>query len=589
MSLASSPDRPLRPEDKALKMLFPSADQPIINSFDEIFEREFYEGSDDDPIKREDSEEAADLFAVSLANEERPIHALERHPESSPSQPWRKGLWCLNERPGSQIFIEKTRKAKDASPCNISPAHLVANDNFAMRSPRLITQPYETKSSSPSRLRRVYHHSPRQKQRSSQERETSPSPMYPRSFVNKIGSVDAWQQEFNLQLDDDCLVNAVVPQFAELRDHSFNHFGQEYMASNPVRMGQRSATVHHFGTPDTAEIPQHATHELSSILHANLSATGCNMFPSPPNGNESSFRFVNEKFPGAADWTTESLHSSNSSHNSQFSHNSYESRQMKMYNTMAPQSWWSPSPAHGHNHLAHNPGDNYPALAQPKPRRATHHVLGHDGEHNDVLDVKYPNSEEIGLAIPYCPPELQMPSTGSQYFSQKNVLASYPPLPPPVEFNLPDESPFTTPRRRGNLPSRTPSPSVSPTHRPSRCSQQRSPSRRDASQHRRKSIHKAGPIKGAETPRHRSTSRPPRTPKTPKTPHDSFGQIDFVNFTPKDATKLLSDVAPSGSSKTRARREQEAREKRKKLSEAALAAVRSAGGDVEALERAILT
>ena len=93
----------------------------------------------------------------------------------------------------------------------------------------------------------------------------------------------------------------------------------------------------------------------------------------------------------------------------------------------------------------------------------------------------------------------------------------------------------------------------------------------------------------AERPRHRSTSRPPRTPKTPKTPNDGFGLIDFVNFTPRDASKLLNDVAPSGSSKTRARREQEAREKRKKLSEAAIHAVRSAGGDVAALERAILT
>ena len=53
--------------------------------------------------------------------------------------------------------------------------------------------------------------------------------------------------------------------------------------------------------------------------------------------------------------------------------------------------------------------------------------------------------------------------------------------------------------------------------------------------------------------------------------------------------KLLSDVAPSGSSKTRARRDAEARDKRKKLSEAALKAVSSAGGDIEALKKVILT
>lgn len=60
--------------------------------------------------------------------------------------------------------------------------------------------------------------------------------------------------------------------------------------------------------------------------------------------------------------------------------------------------------------------------------------------------------------------------------------------------------------------------------------------------------------------------------------------VSFVNFTPNDSKKILTGVAPSGSSKTKARREQEARDKRRKLSEAALMAVRQAGGDVEALE-----
>lgn len=60
--------------------------------------------------------------------------------------------------------------------------------------------------------------------------------------------------------------------------------------------------------------------------------------------------------------------------------------------------------------------------------------------------------------------------------------------------------------------------------------------------------------------------------------------ISFVNFTPQDSHKILTGVAPSGSSKTKARRYQEARERRRKISEAALNAVRQAGGDVEALE-----
>ncbi|KAF1924051.1 uncharacterized protein M421DRAFT_73748 [Didymella exigua CBS 183.55] len=63
----------------------------------------------------------------------------------------------------------------------------------------------------------------------------------------------------------------------------------------------------------------------------------------------------------------------------------------------------------------------------------------------------------------------------------------------------------------------------------------------------------------------------------------SQGSAGFVNFTPDDSRKILTGVAPSGSSKTKARREKEAAEKRRKLSLAAVKAVMEAGGDVERL------
>lgn len=63
----------------------------------------------------------------------------------------------------------------------------------------------------------------------------------------------------------------------------------------------------------------------------------------------------------------------------------------------------------------------------------------------------------------------------------------------------------------------------------------------------------------------------------------SQGNAGFVNFTPDDSRKILTGVAPSGSSKTKARREKEAAEKRRKLSLAAVKAVMEAGGDVERL------
>ena len=71
--------------------------------------------------------------------------------------------------------------------------------------------------------------------------------------------------------------------------------------------------------------------------------------------------------------------------------------------------------------------------------------------------------------------------------------------------------------------------------------------------------------------------------KPPKTVSANFD--NFVNFTAHDSDRILTGVAPSGSSKTKARREQEASEKKRKLSLAALRAIEEAGGDVNAVEK----
>lgn len=88
-----------------------------------------------------------------------------------------------------------------------------------------------------------------------------------------------------------------------------------------------------------------------------------------------------------------------------------------------------------------------------------------------------------------------------------------------------------------------------------------------------------------ECSKHRNTSKR-KSPKpkqaTPKA-LTVAGTIDFVNFTPDDKKKILTGVAPSGSSKTKTRREKEAIEKRRKLCRVVARAVRDAGGDVEIL------
>lgn len=59
--------------------------------------------------------------------------------------------------------------------------------------------------------------------------------------------------------------------------------------------------------------------------------------------------------------------------------------------------------------------------------------------------------------------------------------------------------------------------------------------------------------------------------------------IQFINFTPSHGQQLLDGVAPSGSSGTKARREKEARDRERVLSEAAVRAVLEAGGHADEL------
>jgi hypothetical protein len=56
-----------------------------------------------------------------------------------------------------------------------------------------------------------------------------------------------------------------------------------------------------------------------------------------------------------------------------------------------------------------------------------------------------------------------------------------------------------------------------------------------------------------------------------------------MNYTPHDHGVLMAGVAPSGSSKTKARREKEAAEKQRKMQEAVVKMVAAAGGDVRKL------
>ncbi|KAL2216271.1 developmental regulatory protein weta [Thermoascus aurantiacus ATCC 26904] len=227
------------------------------------------------------------------------------------------------------------------------------------------------------------------------------------------------------------------------------------------------------------------------------------------------------------------------------------------------QSWWSLMPSRV---------PQYQSMVSPVPQRPIQSI-----NQNDLL--------QGGLMI-QLGPSFDMSSAAGSSFSSSGMppvtTHEHRPCPniPAAQQRFSNDSPFATSLSSNSSdPSR--SPSVSPTNTTSPKS---GVAARNAANMR---------INQRRSHRLKLSLQPSSGPKPVKAPGGSSGSpkganktvcVSFVNFTPEDSHKILTGVAPSGSSKTKARREQEARERRRKLSEAAIMAVRKAGGDVEALE-----
>ena len=615
MSLASSPDCFFRPEEKALKMLYPVAAADEGSSFDDFFNEEMYklEGSDEE--NKVTSEQFEDLFNNAFNQDEYRLPSLDISPvksEHSPPQPWRQGVWCLKQQRQQppRLTVEKTRRLETKRPEPIQTMNTI-NQNFhyaqGPRSPLEVTSPSRTKRFVTSPAAQAFDPTTYVRPPFTREMTLSPSPMYAQLPISpRPGHADTsnWQQEFqnfHLRLPYEHQVSSPSsPRRQNGQAQHTRNLNAAIMAQNQSVNNQAPTYFDEYGGSGYAEAsaidpvllsPQHERPQEDYHTYSHD--------PFLPEDQLTTHALGSMPSPISA-----SLPSSNSSTHSQAARTHTSNTNFSIHSSQPMFS--PPMMASAHPPLPTlAPEDTYPALAAPTPQRVPHPILQQPNDNSlSGLGIQYPELEQmsqavlyepqmylsqvpapIGVAVPY------PPSTMAQ-----NPMYSYPPLPPPPSHMFSDLSPFTTPRKQRRSPSRSPSPPVSPATMSPRRNPRRSPNRSvtEYSQNRRKSIHKSGPIKDMGTqepppmPQARSSSRPPRTPRAPKTPTGG-GMIDFVNFTSKDASKLLNDVAPSGSSKTRQRREQEARDKRKKLSEAAMKAVKAAGGDVNAFERAIFT
>ncbi|KPI45045.1 Regulatory protein wetA [Cyphellophora attinorum] len=576
--------------------------------FNEVFDQELYEGQHSDD-SCELTNEVLGLYATEPLQGDYPrLPSLsgstsQETSNESPPQPWRKGLWCLNQE---SIAVPKLRKPLNGT---VPAPQVVQNPSFLIRSPptpslsptmkttkRFVTSPNAAK----------HRHKGLANLPLSRENTLSPTPMYSKLPLHaKMEQVETWQQDFkNFNIQP----KGHLPSQPSVSYQDAGHFAHAHNAvlansgtdELPLISGQDF--MFHENDDGAAIDPGLINRNRLGLAVQTNSVPKVSQAPIPYSGTQQN---------GGLVWTTESLHSSNSSHQSSYDtlppSLSSGMSSSGLHNSMG-QTWWSPEMGPPTPGWATTPREPFPTIAAPTPKRAvTQSFADNIAQHTDGLGIHY---GELNYSSDYMESNMVYPSVESSAhpLHHGQLPAGVPPV-PPLPFAVSGQSfhnatPFATPRTVRRSPTRAPSPSISPlsmTPRSRRAN--RSPSRPDHpnhNHHRRKSIHKPGPIKTAGyapvdnalpsassgRARSRSQSKPPRTPKTPKTPSSAFA-VDFVNFTALDAPKLISDVAPSGSSKTRARREAEAKEKSKKLSEAALKAVSVAGGDVEAVKRAI--
>lgn len=504
-------------------------------------------------------------------------------------QPWRKGLWCLHDTALSaterHAHLDKT-----VQPSAVSGGFDVST---SPRSPKKSGPLSPSASTPPTTLNKKAAKSGAGTSKTIHRRDSNER----RNLLRKYNSSPTLMRTANLGKQEMTFQTLRAP-----KSQNFAFQQPEKWASFPspstetqMRYGGMShlaASCHNIPNDgdvgDSAEFP--VARFESSMLHQSQTVSmplqSTNIIGQHDQFDTASGAFNDNNHLNTEDLyqtpcTTEqqsfsSEQQSFSSWNSDFTNNMPTIPHAESH-TQETQPWWSSIPTR----FSQPYSPSYePMIMAPIPHRidtslanSTNLAQGDIGTHfNSASDL-------CSSAAQFFPGQASSPTDMA-------VGTPYSSLPTSQSFSLDSLIRGSSQRQASPPPSR--SPSVSPTvvTLPRRSSTTNAIS--------------SGPITRASNPKdqrrthnrkHSTTGNTPRTPRASASskslggkPSNGALNVSFVNFTPNDSQKILTGVAPSGSSKTKARREQEAKDKRRKLSEAALTAIRRAGGDVDDLQ-----
>jgi hypothetical protein len=610
MSLSSPIDFSMRAEDKGLEYFGSPLDDHFNDFFDQYVNEDSLESSDDGK-ELDFTIDFDNLFDAGTSSSSNGISPNARHKHSSP-EPWRKGLWCLTEPVAAlpPFHASTTYESQTNGHALVCPAAVEAlsltTSNVGLRpglpsleaelgilSTTFPSTPPPTSSrkvakniiTTPKSIKRRNDANDRRKLL----RRSSMSPTLMSQFSKSDVSLDDWTAQrlrnFHLRVPGEELpltpppttekmqhempTRLMVPQ-PGMQHNGMMRIGDDRHLNSQIPSHHQHQQQHHAVSSPSVN----ATRNQTSFLAQQAMTTSASLNspnPNTPSTTEPLMMLSQAHLShaqGLQPWQSAPLDSS------EFGYGASPDLQ-----STHAETWWQPTSlasavqpcANGAPAPLPTSASGYYQLAQPTPQRPSHSLVQSDApssfSDNGGEGLVQPNG---GLMIQYASQAETGANAPPSHYSSSALLpimadttSDYPPI-PSTEQAFSRASPITPRRRQRTPPSR--SPSISPTNTARMASPPMSAHPNSTRSSRRQSHGRRAKSAGT-------------TPKTPQTP--GFA-ADFVNYTPQDSKKILTGVAPSGSSKTKARRELEAREKRRKLSEAAFEAARS--GDVEALE-----
>ncbi|KAK2768616.1 hypothetical protein FQN54_000472 [Arachnomyces sp. PD_36] len=592
MSLAQSADYSMQPEDKTFGLL----PQPLDDSFNDLFNQ--YVNMDrpnGDGNKEKPPAPNLDVLFVqgtpSSGSGYLPITS-SHNGNNQPPQPWRKGLWCLQDTALSATE-HRFHTGGTVQPSAVSGGSF---DLAASPQPQNQSGPRSPSPSTPPVT-------PNKK--SAKDGVVNPNTIHRRELNDRRNLLRKYNSSPTLMRTTNFGKQEMASQALRApKSQNFTFQGPEKWASFPSPSIERHMAygdMSHLplsghNIPYTSEIGDSAEFpavrfESTSMLHRSQTISmsqqpanviGHDQFDTTSGSMIDQGQFNSENLFHSPTATEQQSFSSEqqsfSSWNSDFTSNTPTIPYAPDPQSRGNQTWWASIPTRFSQ--PYSPSYEPMAHARPIPRRIDTSLANSANHIQADFIPQYSSTSDICSAAEQFFPE--------QAASPIDVGAGTPYTSLPTSQSLSLDYLIGNSSQKQPSPPLSRSPSVSPTAAVTLPKRSSTAKPTASGSNTRSSNARDG--RRTHNRKHSTAGSTPRTPRASASSKNLGARasngalnVSFVNFTPDDSQKILTGVAPSGSSKTKARREQEAREKRRKLSEAALTAIRRAGGDVDDL------